>query len=269
MNKTLTLGIATAAILVLALPANAYHILNGGGPNPTIAGSTDPEQWTAQVGAPAPANDPTCPGLPVVGPLPPPLDILNCLFGFQQGDVLVGFIACEDNGDGTTTPSQSGAGGLCDMSPGFDTSGTSCAFTTTSAGGRSNGNAPAYNGGACIAVPLAGATSTTLPVINSPEHNWYQIQMTDGGVPVTFHSQINGVDCSASDSLAVDYDDQYAYTVADGLVSGFPGHSPQGVGTYTVTFLGSETSTTPPAITGAPPVSGDNACSGPAPWYQE
>lgn len=276
--KTLTFA-AAALVLAVAMPASAYHIV----PCPAAgcaAGDQDATEWGAQVGANFPVDDPTLTLCPIIGPLlasigetnPPggngPLapvaallcgDDYSCVLCFHASETIVGFVACEDS----NTPSQSGAGGLCFMSPGYDASTSgSCPFIGSNAAGRwgdSNGNAPDYNGGSCQ------DPANSLSQISSPAHDWYKFRMQNvadnvGAADISFGAQLLN-SCTTStgalaNSLEYAVDMQYAYTANGGHVSGFPEPgsfpAPGTFGGYTV-----DTTTT----------TGMTACDGPEPFY--
>ncbi|MHB8632840.1 MAG: hypothetical protein ACYDBQ_02570 [Thermoplasmatota archaeon] len=284
MNMKLVLPGAAALVLVcLAIPGNAYHIQDAC----VGTGCGDPTEWGAQVGVsdPTGTGDPTKAVCAALDGVSETVEDAICgtsepcegVVGYCPGATLVGFIQCEqDANPATGTPSSIGHGGLCDMSPGFTNPSHVCGFIGAAAAddyGNSNGFAPNYNGitptqagasaGDCIQANYDGTFATSsgsLPIISSPSRQWYEIKMQNGidngGSGVTFSAQINGVNCIANGN-SVYYDDQFAYTVSNGLVSGFPTSAPP-TGTdggYTVTF--------PNAAPGA----AYTACHGPQPWY--
>ncbi|MEA3203224.1 MAG: hypothetical protein QOI63_899 [Thermoplasmata archaeon] len=265
MSRNLVVAGIFAALLLPAFGADAYHMTGG-----------SPQTWGAQAGVSSPVDDPTGPtcaamgGLPVVGPL---LYELLCapdgsLLGIHQGDSLFGLIVCEqaDTDLGGPTP---GAGGLCSMSPGFDAGPGTC---TPAAGdfGRSNGNGPAYNGGACTD---PHALPGVLPANVAP--HWYRLEMfaqsgpaptyAPLGPPVEFTAQINGVDCGDPATYVI-YDDQLAYLTADGHVAGFPSQPPPAgsQGTYSITASPAPTSSDP-QCTGFLPPDPSYVCAAPGP----
>jgi hypothetical protein len=275
MNQKLIVGGALALLLAASANASAYHIQNIAKP------IGDPESWTGMVGVVAPADDPTSAICALLLTLPAPIsttvhDILcgpdhpGSLRHFQKGDVF-GDVVCEQNdvsdlargGLGLTDLALPGIGGLCYMSEGSDPGAGTCTTPGSGNEGRSTGFAPAYNGGACP--NEARLTPDPLPVIKAPSRHWIEIQMwsastspglTHAGHAVKFSAEIAGQKCHQPANTQVVYDEQYAYTVAQGHVMGITAEAPAAgdFGTYTVT-------------PSAGP-SGLSACIGPAPFYQ-
>jgi len=246
-NKLLATG-ALLAFLAMALPGNAYHIVAD---RSTPDGTTDPTHWGPPLGVSNPAGvDPTC------------SLVTGCLIGTG---VIFGFTTCEQNADASSgAPSAPGSGGLCFMSPGYtwDTTTSTCVMATDHRS-NSNGNIPDFNGVDTTACAADGSN----PVIGDSHvaRDWKQIQMiSDFGNTasvVAFGAQIDGVSCQNSDGTlrtgtSVVYDNQYAYTVDDGHVSGFPNQAPApgGFGGYIVS-----SSSGPGSLVG---------CNGPQPFYQ-
>jgi hypothetical protein len=259
---------ALTMLLSAAAPALAYHIQPGVGRN----GGISPERWTQHDGIVAPVDDPSSAICALLLSLPPPIsttvhDLLcgsarpGSILGFRTGDLLVGVVQCEQNdvsdeaagvpgpvgvllpGSRLTGVSLPGIGGLCFMSEGSDP-GFGCTTPTAGNEGRSTGYAPAYNGGACP--NEAKLNPDPLPGIASWARTWVKIQMwissaSSGpihvGHPVRFSAEIGGQNCGLPASTVVVYDEQYAYTLAQGHVNGFPMEDPAAgdFGTYTVT----------------------------------
>ena len=181
MNTKMILGGAALLLLASSMAASAYHITGSAGPIGTS------HQWNGATAVP----DPTTPGA-----------ILFALAICEQDD----FIGIA----GAPVIATPGMGGMCSMSPGYTNVGGVCTATAA----RSNGNAPDYNGGACIAgagpFPTAGTTG-----------DWIDIQMTGNNGAIPFIGQIDGFSC-ANPTTTFRYDGVFAYTTDDGHVSGFP-----------------------------------------------
>lgn len=258
MRTKLYVAAAVLTALAFVMPIRAYDIKDA--PAGTLD-ANDPTEWGAAIGA----SDPTCnlPGGCSGDPTAPLCDTLTSLnvptvetaedvlcgtqedengqcegvIGYCAGALLLGLTACEHNPT-ASSPGTAGQGGLCFMSPGF--SGNPCAFVGAATdNGNSNGNAPNYGGGACQ------DPTKPLAFIEDPAEQWYNITMTanpDGlGGAVQFVAQINGVSCAVS-GHAVVYDDQFAYMVSNGHVSGFVTVEPAAghFGGYAVAFDGAD-----------------------------
>jgi hypothetical protein len=236
MNSKMIAGGIALVFVAMALPSNAYHITE----NTSVAAGSglEPQHWGAAIGVDYPTSDPLVNGgplcniinmIPDLHPIITEVKAILCTDdpAFEGGDSAFAFTACEANPDSETgDPGNSGQGGLCFMNPGF--SGSPCAAT----GGRSNGAYNAYDGGAC-----KDAEDDEQGIIASPSRQWYQIQMTDEvNAPVPFTAQIGGITCGDGNGDAFVYDEQFAYTIDGGHVTGFPTTAPppNTYGTYTV-----------------------------------
>lgn len=256
------LGLGATLLLVAATgPAAGYHIQD----NPGSPGGDglEPHEWTLVAGVAAPNGALPCPILHyvvgVVAFVDPALEaelqaVLGSICGTASGldGEVAGAIVCEAN-PGAALPGQSGVGGLCFMAPGFATDPfASCSFIGATDRGDSDGLFDPYDGGPCLAaappdppqpaatMPGAAATpigAQPLPTIALAARHWYRIEMLDDhGAPVPFIPQVGPFGCGTAAEALV-YDDQFAYTVASGHVTGYPTvpTSPGTFGHYRVT----------------------------------
>lgn len=163
-----------------------------------------------------------------------------------------GFTACERQ---TPPPlSSSGVGGLCFMNPGF--AGAPCAFVGNAANqGNSDGFYDPYNGGACRP---AAAPQPTIAVV---ARQWYELRMQTAHpaahalANTPFFAQIGPFTCAAAGPRLI-YDEQFAYTMDNGHVAGFPTLAPV-VGTFGGYSI----------IASAGPTPAMAACTPPAPMF--
>lgn len=259
-TKLTTLGVL-ALFAALSMPTNAYHITD----EPTAANGSglEPLEWGARVGVTSVADDPftnsdtICTLLRTVantvGTLNPDVGaILNEVLdnlctdepGFSNGDSLFGFVLCEQPSS-LTAPSQSGAGGLCFMSAGFKNDSTgNCVFDSSNQG-NSNGNYDPYQ---TTGTEACAAAATPQTLIVAQARNWMEINMqlvhpqaSSTTNRVEFVGQIGGHDCDTPAERFV-YDEQFAYTVDSGHVSGFPVRDPA-AGTFGGYYVSSGAST--------------------------
>ncbi|MEA3202942.1 MAG: hypothetical protein QOI63_608 [Thermoplasmata archaeon] len=293
MNSKMMIGGALVALLAMSASAGAYHLTGnatGGGFSTYNWGPHIGVSNTVIGTGPGQTPDPTgplCtllqnPALGVAGAILYAIlcdPTTNTVTGLTGGEVIFGLILCEQEdasdeiigGFGLTGVSVNGFGGLCNMSVGCN-----AGATLQATGGRSNGNYKDYSVAAtCNAWVAAGPNFLAAPASGTAA-NLVKIQMCDasnaqyqptvltpsgptckiGSTFVTFGAQINGVDCRNAATARVDYDDVFAYSVADGHVAGFATSDPANgqLGTYTV----------------APGTAGTLAqqCASGQPWWQ-
>lgn len=276
-----------AMFVALGSSASAYHISGG---SPPAGTATDPFNFGPKTGASYPITDPTQEGQPLgvictsqnePGAIPVPQyeiveDIIcgdggptdggqsECgdpttphegVFGFCSGDTAFGFTACESNADPSTgAPAKAGSGGLCFMSAGFTTTAGDCEPTTVN-GGRSNGNYDPFTAAEGSQACNTVAANPTPPTVTdySRAGEYADFEMTEGGTPVAFASQVAGINCAASPSLDTHITYEWLHETSNGHLTGFPNGTPSGfANTYTVS-------------TGS---AGTNACNGGANWQQ-
>lgn len=246
MDARLVAAGLALAFLATAMPGAAYHIQRD--PAAADGSGFQPLEWGGRLGVAYPANDPLdnagplCSALraaadtaglvdPTLGAVLHEALSLVCMDdSYQAGDSAFGFTACESNPE-AGAPGHSGLGGLCFMSAGFKDPLGNCVFDSADQG-NSNGWYDPYSVGAHPCEPYPSNT-----IIDDVAYRWYEVTMQlvhptpfPGTAGVAFTMEIGGLGCSAASDRFV-YDEQFAQTLADGHVTGYPLRDPP-LGTF-------------------------------------
>lgn len=262
MKSKILAGGLLGALMLMAMPASAYHVAdcdrNSGGCGDE---ALNPTAWGSKTGLDMPVDTGlVCDTLYMIvttdpiDDVPEALEIYqilcvdgdgtdDTLLGIEFGETLFSFTLCEVP-TAPPAPGRAGRGGLCFMSPGYTDPTLQSPINTpecTFVGngdefGNGNGKAPPASYDTSDDTTAAACTlgTATRGILTDDDEDWMQYQVSNDNNAasyIAFGLQIDGISCrtgtgALATSLRYVVDQKFAYTLNNGHVTAFPRSDP-------------------------------------------